>query len=140
MSSQARAMKDWIHFGLVRDFAAEQTEAYRLCTKPEGWVERYAADILVSYKTEAARNGILSELDDWSGFANQRFERVFARFLPRQIAERHPPQLIAGDHATPLRRTVLERNVCYGLDFGAGYSPGLFIDQRENRQFVRRMA
>ena len=25
----------------------------------------------------------------------------------------------------------------YGIDFGAGYSVGLFIDQRENRRFVR---
>ena len=38
----------------------------------------------------------------------------------------------------PARR--MERGVCYGLDFGAGYSVGFFLDQRENRQFVRRAA
>ena len=50
------------------------------------------------------------------------------------------PNLIAGDASAPLEGTILERGVCYGLDFGAGYSVGFFLDQRENRQVVRRAA
>ena len=50
-----------------------------------------------------------------------------------------PTAVLSGDARAPLQGTVLERGVCYGLDFGAGYSPGLFLDQRENRQFVRRV-
>lgn len=133
-------MIDWIDFGLVRDFAAEKTDAYRLCTKRDAWAERYGADVLVSYKTEAARDRILQELEEWTRLSNLAVERVFARHLPKQNAERHAPKLIAGDASAPLERTVLERGVCYGLDFGAGYSVGLFLDQRENRQFVRRAA
>jgi len=133
-------MRDWIDFGLVRDFAAEETTAYRLCTKPDGWVERYGPDALVSYKTESAREQILHQLDEWALLANQQFERVFGRYLPKQNAERNPPQLLSGARDASLQTTVLERNVCYGLDFGAGYSSGLFLDQRENRQFVRRAA
>jgi 23S rRNA (cytosine1962-C5)-methyltransferase len=133
-------MNNWIDFGLVRDFAAEKTEAYRLCTKPDAWVERYGPDALVSYKTEAALEQILHELDEWTLLANQKFERVFGRYLPRQNSERNAPQLISGDASAPLQRNVLERDVCYALDFGAGYSAGLFLDQRENRQFVRRTA
>lgn len=133
-------MRDWIDFGLMRDFATEKTEAYRLCTKPAGWIERYGPDLLLSYKTESAREEILHELEEWTLLGNQRFERIFGRYLPKQNAERNPPQLISGDTAAPLQRTVLERNVCYTLDFGAGYSAGLFIDQRENRQFVRQNA
>jgi 23S rRNA (cytosine1962-C5)-methyltransferase len=94
----------------------------------------------VSYKTEAALEQILPELDEWALLANQQFERIFGRYLPKQNAERNPPQLLSGDAKAPLQATVLERGVCYGLDFGAGYSAGLFLDQRENRQFVRRMA
>ena len=86
-----KPMKDWIDFGLVRDFATEKTEAYRLCTKPGGWVERYGADVIVSYKTEAAREEILHELDQWSELANEKFERVFGRYLPKQNSERNPP-------------------------------------------------
>jgi 23S rRNA (cytosine1962-C5)-methyltransferase len=133
-------MKDWIDFGLVRDFAAEETSAYRLCTKAGGWVERYGSDALVSYQTEPAREQILRELEEWSLLGNQPFERVFGRYLPKQNAERNPPRLLSGTADAPLQTTVLERAVCYGLDFGAGYSTGLFLDQRENRQFVRRMA
>jgi 23S rRNA (cytosine1962-C5)-methyltransferase len=36
--------------------------------------------------------------------------------------------------------SVVENGVRYGLDFGAGYSAGLFIDQRANRSFVRHAA
>lgn len=133
-------MKDWIDFGLVRDFAAEETVAYRLCTKAGGWVERYGADALISYKTEPARDEITRELEEWALLANQPFERIFGRYLPKQNAERDPPRLLSGAAGAPLQTTVLERGVCYGLDFGAGYSTGLFLDQRENRQFVRRMA
>jgi len=131
-------MKDWIDFGLVRDFAAEKTDAYRLCTKPEGWVERYGGDVVVSYKSEAARDQILHELDEWSLLGQERFGRIFGRYLPKQNPERHPPQLISGDPNELLHRTVVEREVCYQVDFGAGYSVGLFLDQRENRSFVRR--
>ncbi len=133
-------MRDWIDFGLARDFAAEKTEAYRLCTKPHGWAERYGPDALISYKTETGREEILHELDEWTLLGNQRFERVFGRYLPKQNSERNPPQLISGDASAPLQRTVLERGVCYALDFGAGYSAGLFIDQRENRRFIRQAA
>ena len=36
---------------MVQAFAAEETDAYRLCTCDDGWVERYGSDILISYKT-----------------------------------------------------------------------------------------
>ena len=135
-----KPMSDWIDHALARDFAAEKTEAYRLCTRRDGWVERYGPDLLVSYKTELARDEILRQLDQWALLANLRFARVFGRFLPKQNAERLPPHLILGDAGAPLQTTVLEREVCFALDFGAGYSSGLFIDQRENRQFVRQSA
>ncbi len=133
-------MKDWIDLEQVRHFATEKTEAYRLCTKPDGWIERYGSDALISNQSEAARETILRELDEWASLTGARFERIFGRHLPKQNAERNAPKLIFGDPAAPLQRTVLERDVCYSLDFGAGYSVGLFLDQRENRSFVRRAA
>lgn len=133
-------MTDWIPFGLVRDFAAEKTDAYRLCTRSDGWVERYGADALLSYKTETAGDQLACELGEWSRLAHEPFARVFGRFLPKQNSERHAPRIISGDARLPLERTVLERGVSYAVDFGAGYSVGLFLDQRENRQFVRRSA
>lgn len=133
-------MRNWIDFDLVRDFSAEETAAYRLCSKPDCWVERFGPDALISYKTEAALKQVMPELEEWALLLNQPVERVFGRFLPKQNAERFPPQLLSGDARAPLQGTVLERGVCYGIDFGAGYSVGLFLDQRENRQVLRRMA
>ena len=133
-------MKNWIDFGLVRDFATEQTDAYRLCTARDGWVERFGADVLVSYRLDSAREQLRTEVEEWSRASGQACERIFARFLPKRNAERVAPQLIYGDPCLPLQRTVSERGVYYAVDFAAGYSAGLFLDQRENREFVRRNA
>ena len=126
-------MKDWIDFGLVRDFAAEKTEAYRLCTKAGGWVERYGPDASFPTRRKSRAKKFCTSWRSGRLLANQKFERVFGRYLPKQNAERNPPVLLSGDAGAPLQRTVLERGVCFALDFGAGYSAGLFIDQRENR-------
>src|SRR5690348_14102824 len=126
-------MKDWIDFGLLRDFSNAHTDAYRLCNKTDGWAERFGADVLVSYKSEAARDEILHELAEWALLGGERFERVFGRYLPIQNAERHPPELLSGAREAPLQRTVTEDGLAYAIDFGAGYSVGLFLDQRANR-------
>ena len=64
--------------------------------------------------------------------------RVFGKFIPRQNAERVAPTLLHGDPALPLTTTVEENGLRFRLDFAAGYSAGLFIDQRANREAVRR--
>ena len=47
-------MSEWINLDLHRDFIAQQTDALRLCTCPDGWVERFGVDVLISHKTDAA--------------------------------------------------------------------------------------
>jgi len=123
----------------MRDFAAEKTNAHRICTASDGWVERYGADVLVSFKSETARERLTTEYFLWADAAGFTLSRMFARFLPKQNAEREAPRLLLGDNKTNLRSVVLERCLQYGIDFGGGYSVGLFVDQRENRRFVRRV-
>lgn len=130
-------MSEWIEPDMHREFIAQQTDALRLCTAPDGWVERYGVDVLISHKTDAALERLKTELCLWALNVGFSFRRVFARFLPKQNAEREAPTLILGDPDTNLQSTALERNLCYAIDFSAGYSVGLFIDQRENRRFVR---
>jgi 23S rRNA (cytosine1962-C5)-methyltransferase len=139
-ATRAMRMSEWIDPDLHRDFIAQQTDALRLCTAPDGWVERYGVDVLISHKTDAALERLKTELCLWALNVDFKFRRVFARFLPRQNAEREAPFMILGDTDTNLQSTALERQLCYGIDFSAGYSVGLFIDQRENRRFVRDMA
>jgi 23S rRNA (cytosine1962-C5)-methyltransferase len=103
-------------------------------------VERLGPDVLISFKTDAARDQALDELKEWAERSGYEIDRIFGRFLPKQNAERIAPVLIEGDPEKPLTTVVTEYGVRYGIDFGAGYSAGLFIDQRANRSYVRMLA
>src|SRR5438309_9099996 len=130
----------WIDPGLLRDFQAEATDAHRLCTIEDGWVERFGWDILISFKRVLARERLLSELQSWASSVGFDVGRIFARFVPRKGEERDPPRLIVGDPGENLQTIATERHLKFGIDFGAGYSVGFFVDQRENRRHVRHIA
>src|SRR6266550_7741809 len=129
----------WIDARLLRDFQAATTDAYRLCTIEDGWVERFGRDILISFKRVLARERLLSELQSWAGSVGFDVGRIFARFVPRKGEEREPPRLIVGDPGENLQTIATERHLKFGIDFGTGYSSGLFLDQRENRRYVRHI-
>lgn len=134
-------MNRWISPELFAAFEAEQTTAHRLFTSPNVWVERLGRDVLISFKTDAVRDTALSGLHEWAERTGFQIDRVFSRFLPKQNAERVAPVLMEGYNTEDsLNAVVTERGVRYGIDFGAGYSAGLFIDQRANRAFVRQRA
>src|SRR5438034_3470647 len=130
----------WIYPGLLRDFQAEGTDAYRLCTIEDGWAERFGSDVLISFKRVLARERLLEELQTWADWADVHVRRFFARFIPRETERREPPALVVGDPAESLQTVATEWSLRFGLDFGTGYSPGLFLDQRENRRYVRHIA
>jgi len=130
----------WIDARLFRDFQAEGTDAHRLCTMEDGWVERFGHDILISFKRVLVRERLIQELKEWANGVLFNFARIFARFVPRRNEQREPPQLICGDPAENLQTIATERRLKFGIDFGAGFSVGLFPDQRENRSYVRRIA
>ena len=130
----------WIDPGLLRDFEAEGTDAHRLCTIDGGRVERFGRDVLISFKGVLARERLIEELQSWASSVGFRIRRVFVRFVPRKNEQREPPLLIMGDPGEALRTVATEWHLRFGIDFGTGYSPGLFLDQRENRRYVRHVA
>jgi 23S rRNA (cytosine1962-C5)-methyltransferase len=130
----------WIDLGLLCDFQSEGTDSHRLCTIEDGWVERFGSDILISFKRVLAREQLLEELQIWADSGGFTVRRVFARFIPRESERREPPALVVGDPSESLQTVATEWNLRFGIDFGAGYSPGLFLDQRENRRYVRHTA
>jgi 23S rRNA (cytosine1962-C5)-methyltransferase len=130
----------WIDPRLLRDFQSEGTDGYRLCTIEDGWVERFGNDVLISFKTVLARERLLEELQTWTDSVGVQVRRVFARFIPRESERRAPPALVVGDPSESLQTVATERYLKFGIDFGTGYSPGLFLDQRENRRYVRHLA
>ena len=124
---------------LLRDFHAEATNAHRLCTMEHGWVECFGQDVLISFRKVLTRERLLTELQSWAGSVGFHVRRVFARFVPRKNQQREPPRLVCGDPAENLETIATERHLRFGIDFGTGYSPGLFLDQRENRRYVRHL-
>ena len=130
----------WIDATLLRDFEAEGTDAHRLCTIEDGWVERFGRDVLISFKRVLARERLIEQLRSWATTVRFDFGRIFARFVPRKNEEREAPLLLFGDAGENLQTIATERYLKFGIDFRAGYSVGLFVDQRENRRYVRQIA
>lgn len=100
-------------------------------------MERLGDDAMISHKNEVALAELLVGLDKWSVESGWVPVRVFTRFLPVKNDDRVAPVLSRGDASLPLTTVVTEAGIRYGLDFAAGYSHGLFLDQRVNRAQVR---
>ena len=137
----ARTQKSgWLPSPQFAAFAAADTDAHRIFSGPDGWIERLGADVLISYKSDTARDTMLAELTPFAALVDWQPQRVFGKFLPRQNEDRDAPALLSGDPALPLTTVVRESGIRYGLDFAAGYSAGLFLDQRANRALLRDAA
>jgi 23S rRNA (cytosine1962-C5)-methyltransferase len=129
----------WIDRSMLDAFEAEATTAHRLCTIDDGWAERFGADVLISYRTDQAREMLLAGLESWVKSVWITPDRVFTRFLPKRNEERETPKLLQGSGTAGLQTVATENGLKFGIDFGAGYSVGLFVDQRQNRKFVRQV-
>jgi 23S rRNA (cytosine1962-C5)-methyltransferase len=128
----------WLSGAQLAAFREVGTNAHRLCSSGDVWLERFGEDLLLSYKSEAARDGVLAKLTDWAADQGLEYRRIFGKFLPRQNEDRAAPALLSGEAGLPMETVVEEAGMKFGLDFAAGYSAGLFIDQRANRAVVRR--
>src|SRR5256714_12213000 len=120
----------WIDASLFRDFQAGGTDAYRLSTMEDGWVERFGHDILISFKRVLIRERLIQELKEWADGIPFKFKRISPRFVPRKSEQREPPRLICGNPTENLQTIATERRLKFGINFGAGFSVGLFPDQR----------
>jgi 23S rRNA (cytosine1962-C5)-methyltransferase len=118
--------------------ATRKTDAHRVATGNDLWLERFGPDLLLSYQSERGRDLVLGELDERCAGFGFRPARVFGKYLPTQAEQRAAPVLLRGDASASLETEIIESGIRYGLDFAAGYSAGFFIDQRENRALVRR--
>ncbi len=116
---------------------SEGTNAHRLASGPEIWLERFGDDVLLSYQTESGRDAVMAELESRCGAYAYRPLRVFGKFVPLQASERGGPALLHEAAGGSLETEVTEAGARYGLDFEGGYSAGLFIDQRANRARLR---
>lgn len=108
------------------------TDAYRLFDGVgdgcEGvFIDRFAENWLVSYRGRRPDIATVRALAPG---------RIWFKRLDRD--DKKAPELAAGDGAATAEFVVRENGVRYHIDFGAGYSQGLFLDQRDNRREVAR--
>jgi 23S rRNA (cytosine1962-C5)-methyltransferase len=127
----------WIAAEQLRAFDSEGTSAHRVGSSPAAWVERFGDDMLINAPGDAA--ALVGAFDDWAAAAGYRARRVFFRQLVKQPGSAGAPALLRGDRDAPLQTVVTERGLRYRIDFAAGYSVGLFCDQRENRRRLRAL-
>jgi 23S rRNA (cytosine1962-C5)-methyltransferase len=95
---------------------------------PGIWLDDFAGRWLLS--TDAPSPGL--SLDPSLGFTSL-YHKVLRKF------EREAPSFVAGDPVTS-RFQITEGKIRYWIDFQAGYSQGLFLDQRSNRARVRSIS
>ena len=130
----------WLTQEQFHAFTAAGTDAHRIATSPSGWIERLAQDIIISHKDQPTLDQLLTGLEDWTAAIAWSPARIFTRHLPLKNADRVSPVLHSGDPAQHLTTIVSESRTRYHLDIAAGYSHGLFLDQRSNRAKLRALA
>ncbi len=128
---------EWISPGVASALSQEGTDAHRFASGSEMWLERFGTDLLLSHQTERGRDIIMAELEQQCSSYDFQPRRIFGKYLPHHASERSAPTLLRGDASLPMETEVQEAGVRFGLDFAAGYSAGLFIDQRANRARIR---
>ncbi len=115
--------------------AGVETEAFRLVDgagdgMPGVWVDVYGGHWLAQVKERELPR-------EWLELPGQGVcESVWVKQLSR--GDKAPPVCVAG--TAPERMVVAEAGMRFEIQPGAGYSCGLFLDQRDNRARVRAAA
>ncbi len=127
----------WIGQADFARYAAELTNAHRVGTGYDEWVDRFGDDFLISSPRDGDR--LVKDLMEWAQITGLQIERVFYRPLVKQPGRSDVPQQVWGTSGGALTRVVEERGLRFEIDFGAGYSVGLFCDQRDNRNYLESL-
>jgi len=122
---------DWISPAQWTAFADKNTNAHRVANAKDGWLDRYGDWILWSGAKPPRAETLRDELSARYGFAPRGY---LARELVRKASDQKPAALIAGEE--PGEIIVQENGLSYLVEPAGGYSTGLFLDQRLNRQWV----
>ncbi len=125
---------DWISPDRWAALAEAGTDAHRLATSKDGWLDRYADWILWSGGKPPRAEALRVEVGGRYGFAPRGY---LARELVKKATDQKPAELLAGEE--PGEIVVRESGLCYIVEPAGGYSSGLFLDQSSNRRWVGRL-
>jgi len=123
---------DWITTEEWDVLTAEKTDAFRVGWTRTGWLDRYGDWVLWSGPDQGLPPGCEQEMRERFGFEPSGW---LVRSLARRAADQQAPVLVSGE--APGRVEVREGGLRFLVEPKAGYSSGLFLDQRLNRAWVR---
>lgn len=127
----------WTDRSVSAELFTDQTNVGGIATWESGKIERYGANVLISYATDSLPPEMLEDLDDWLELNGLTVDRVYAKRLVVGPGKDDAPTLIRGASDDGLVSLVREHGLNYEVDFRGGYSCGLFLDQRANRLRLR---
>ncbi|MEZ5405029.1 MAG: class I SAM-dependent methyltransferase [Verrucomicrobiia bacterium] len=133
-----KIFENWISPLTWKQLQKENTTAHRIFSSEQGWIERWNEYLLISYYETNFRNQIIPKIKSWASHMAFPYSRLWGRHLTHQATEKNLPELIEGKPPSTFLTTVQERSINFQIDFHAGYSLGLFLDQRNNRNFVQQ--
>ncbi len=125
----------WLGEDAQTRLLAAGTDAFRLADSPRLWIEKFGAVCLISHAEPVLEN-LLPEISKRFGAGLQA---IYAKRLTHNPSSSNTPLRVLGENPEPLHH-VREQGLVFEVDFSAGYSCGLFLDQRENRRRLRAMA
>jgi 23S rRNA (cytosine1962-C5)-methyltransferase len=117
----------------------KDTDAYRLIhSASDGWPGWYVdrlGECLLSQSDRDISNPQLKTLERWRREFGSRsaYHKILSREVGRTSANESSPQRIFGE-AMADGPVVMENGIRFSLSMDAGYSVGLFLDQRDNRR------
>lgn len=126
----------WISAEAFRAIEGEGTTAFRIRSGGTVVVERFGGAALVSMDAGGDDAQIAAEVLSFARDVGWECLRVFVRQMVCSPGADDRPRLVAGDGVGTVER-VREGGLTYEVDFAAGYSVGLFCDQRANRASLR---
>ncbi|WP_178087758.1 class I SAM-dependent methyltransferase, partial [Methylacidimicrobium cyclopophantes] len=126
----------WIGPAELAAFAANQTTIHRIYSCAEGWIERLGRDLLICWESPKTLPPFLEALGDRLRRISLPIDRLFLR---KRWERRKSSKLalLSGSPALPMATTGMENGLSFRLRFDVGESIGFFLDQRENRAFLR---
>lgn len=131
---QYRAMQ-WLSEAAWAQFEKDGTDVHRLVTAHRGWLDRYGDYVLWSGVWEqGADEAIRKQLRERFRFEPRGW---LVRDLAKAAEDQAPPRLICGERPQPF--VAREAGIRYAVDPAAGYASGIFLDQRLNRAWARRL-
>lgn len=128
----------WITPPHYRSLLELKTNALRLAHSSSGWIDLLGNDLILHHPSPEGIQIFADQLPSTLPAYDLHPLRIFQRILPRKNEDRSNPVLLQGDPSLPLQTRVLENGLLFELDFTAGYSAGLFLDQRTNRHYLEQ--